>query len=83
MNQLLASKAALRMMAKPVPWIALVPDLVEKLSKPAVVRPYSEEGVEVVTLNSCRASMVGEVSSKDEPFSLRVMLAPSSRTSAP
>ena len=50
---------------------------------PEVVRPNSAEGVEVVTLNSCNASIEGEVSSKDEPFSLRWMLAPSSSTSAP
>src|SRR3984885_11653794 len=50
---------------------------------PDVVRPNSAEGVDVVTLNSWRASIEGEVSSNDEPFSLRVMLAPSSNTSAP
>ena len=49
-----------------MPWNALVPDLVEKLSMPEVVRPNSAEGVEVVTLNSCSASMEGEVSSKEE-----------------
>ena len=62
-------------------WLA--PDRVAKLSTPPEVRPNSAGTVEVVTLNSCRASTEGAVWSNDEPLSARAVLAPSRMTSLP
>jgi len=57
--------------------------LVMKFSTAPVVRPYSAGKVAVWTLNSCRASTEGASSSNDDPFSLRVWLAPSTIISLP
>src|SRR5260370_1560874 len=68
-------------MSNAVPWRALAPDLVVKLSTPPEVLPNSAGIVEVVTLNSFRASMEGAFSSNVEPSSACAMLAPSRITS--
>src|SRR5262249_62339492 len=81
LNQELASSLSLRRMSNAVPWKALAPDLVVKLSTPPVVLPNSAGIVEVVTLNSFRASTDGAFSSKVEPSSAWTMLAPSRITS--
>src|SRR5216683_3043631 len=48
---------------------------------PPEVRPYSEEKVEVKTLNSLKASTEGAVWSNADPLSERVVLTPSRSTS--
>ena len=63
------------------PWNEFVPDLVVKLSTPPLVLPNSAGIVEVVTLNSLRASTDGAFSSNVEPSSACAMLAPSRITS--
>ena len=64
-----------------MPWKLLVPDFVTKFSIPPVVRPYSAAGSACVILNSWTASTEGASSSNEDPFSLRVWLAPSISTS--
>jgi len=83
LNQVFASSTVLRRMSKPVPWKALVPELVVKLRMPPVVRSYCAGGVAVVTLYSRMASTEGAVSSKVELLSGRCADVPSSRTSSP
>src|SRR6266446_3119144 len=68
-------------MSNAVPWKALAPDLVVKLSTPPEVLPNSAGIVEVVTLNSFIASTEGAFSSNCEPSSAWTMLAPSRSTS--
>src|SRR5437868_4554333 len=83
LNQLFALKASFFRISYAVPWNALDPPFVEKLRTPPVVWSYSAGNVDVRILNSRMDSTDGPASSKDDPFSARRVLAPSSRISFP
>ena len=61
LNQLLASKASLRVNSNTLPWNSFVPLLSWRLTTPPSDFPNSAEYVLVWSLNSSRASMLGKM----------------------